>query len=139
MNKIKIKNIILKPELTFLREDYNEEKIEQYKEMYKAGKSKPILIHRGTSILIDGFHRLKAFRNARGGDYIDCEYEDCDREEIRKRAIEINIAHGIPLTKEERNNQIVILRQEEKRTQEDIANVFKISRNRVAEILKICF
>ncbi len=153
MNKIKIQNLILPKEknektgeeeyIYFLRRNYNEEKVEQYKDMYKAGESKPIIIHRGTNILVDGFHRLEAFKRAekeikkdkRSG-YLDCEYLDCQKEEIREKAIEINTAHGIPLTKEERNKQIVILSIEDKKPQKDIGKLFKISRNRVSEILK---
>lgn len=115
-NKIKITSIVLKKDLTFLREESNQEKIKEYREMYEAGNSEPILIHRDTKILVDGWHRLKAFKKTKLGDYIDCEYIDCKKEDLRKEAIKANAKHGLALTKEERNEQIRLLRVEDKKS-----------------------
>ncbi len=59
---------------------------------------------------------------------------DVNGRQILKKAA--NAKHGLALTKGERNEQIRLLRVEDKRSQEEIAKIFKIGQPRIAQILK---
>lgn len=57
----------------------------------------PILVQQGTMRVIDGMHRLRAaILNGRRS--IDVEFFDGSDEEAFIRAVEQNVAHGLPLT-----------------------------------------
>lgn len=56
----------------------------------------PILVQRGTMRVIDGMHRLRAAM-LNGYRSIEVEFFDGDDEEAFIRAVEQNIAHGLPL------------------------------------------
>jgi ParB-like chromosome segregation protein Spo0J len=57
----------------------------------------PIVVHRPTMRVIDGMHRLRVAA-LQGRDRIDVEYFDGSEEEAFARAVELNVAHGLPLT-----------------------------------------
>uniref|UniRef100_UPI0018F18D1C ParB/RepB/Spo0J family partition protein n=1 Tax=Actinomadura logoneensis TaxID=2293572 RepID=UPI0018F18D1C len=57
----------------------------------------PILVHRPTMRVIDGMHRLRAAM-LRGDTHIEAVYFDGTAAEAFARAVELNIAHGLPLT-----------------------------------------
>jgi hypothetical protein len=61
----------------------------------------PILVHRSTMQVIDGRHRLRAAL-LRGHDTIDVVFFDGSEEHAFIRAVEENIAHGLPLNLGER-------------------------------------
>ena len=61
----------------------------------------PILVHRSTMQVIDGRHRLRAAL-LRGRDTIDVVFFDGSEEHAFIRAVEENIAHGLPLNLAER-------------------------------------
>ncbi|NRQ39757.1 ParB N-terminal domain-containing protein [Nonomuraea sp. NN258] len=61
----------------------------------------PILVHRATLRVIDGIHRLKAARR-RGDNKIAVLYFEGNEEEAFVRAVQENVAHGLPLTLAER-------------------------------------
>jgi hypothetical protein len=63
----------------------------------------PILVQRGTMRVIDGMHRLcAAILNGRRS--MEVEFFDGDDEEAFIRAVELNIAHGLPLTLADRKD-----------------------------------
>ncbi|GGZ62327.1 hypothetical protein GCM10010387_64770 [Streptomyces inusitatus] len=56
----------------------------------------PIVVHRATRRVIDGFHRLKAAR-LRGAETIEVRFFDGDEAEAFVLAVRLNVAHGLPL------------------------------------------
>jgi ParB-like chromosome segregation protein Spo0J len=63
----------------------------------------PVLVQQGTMRVIDGMHRLRAaIRNGRRS--IEVEFFDGDDEEAFIRAVEQNVAHGLPLTLADRKD-----------------------------------
>jgi len=82
-----------------------EEKIEEYKEAMEAGEQFPPIVvwdRNGHYWLIDGMHRLLACRRL-GKEVIKAEVvELADEVEARMLAIEKNMLHGIPLSREEK-------------------------------------
>ncbi|MBS2966134.1 ParB N-terminal domain-containing protein [Actinocrinis puniceicyclus] len=63
----------------------------------------PILVHRGTMRVIDGVHRLHAARLA-GASTIEVEFFDGTDREVFVKAVEANIANGLPLSLRDRKN-----------------------------------
>lgn len=61
----------------------------------------PILVHRPTMRVVDGMHRLGA-AELRGEETIAVQYVDGTEEDTFLLAVETNIAHGLPLTLNER-------------------------------------
>ncbi|MET7338176.1 ParB/RepB/Spo0J family partition protein [Nonomuraea sp. NPDC005650] len=65
------------------------------------GPLPPILVRRSDRRVIDGMHRLLAAL-IRGQESIDVEFFDGTTEDAFLRAVETNIAHGLPLTQADR-------------------------------------
>ncbi|MFF0087092.1 ParB/RepB/Spo0J family partition protein [Streptomyces canus] len=61
----------------------------------------PILVHRPTKRVIDGMHRVQA-ANLRGDDAITVVYFDGGDVEAFVEAVRANIAHGLPLSSDDR-------------------------------------
>lgn len=61
----------------------------------------PILVDRRTMRVIDGMHRLMA-ASLRGHRTIEAEFFDGSEADVFLRAVQENIAHGLPLTKADR-------------------------------------
>ncbi|GAA1244634.1 ParB N-terminal domain-containing protein [Kitasatospora nipponensis] len=61
----------------------------------------PILVHRPSMKVIDGMHRLKA-AFLRGQADIDVEFFEGTTEDAFLRAVSANVAHGLPLTRDDR-------------------------------------
>ncbi|TDD64798.1 hypothetical protein E1293_41085 [Actinomadura darangshiensis] len=61
----------------------------------------PILVQRSTMRVIDGMHRLRA-AILRGDETIPIVYFDGDADEAFVRAVEENVAHGLPLSRADR-------------------------------------
>ncbi len=118
----------------FLRKKYDMDAIQRYTERYESDPDSlpPIVLQKETQLLIDGFHRKQAMELA---GLEKCFAEIIETDNPRLEAIRRNREHGVPLTKEERNNQIEVL-HEEGLTQTDIGDLFNLSQNRVSEILK---
>jgi ParB-like chromosome segregation protein Spo0J len=57
----------------------------------------PVVVHRPTMRVIDGMHRLRV-AELQGRDRIDVEYFDGSEEEAFAHAVELNVAHGLPLS-----------------------------------------
>jgi hypothetical protein len=62
----------------------------------------PIVVHRATMQVIDGLHRLRA-AVVRGQSEIDAVLFDGDEDEAFLLAIRLNAAHGLPLSRADRN------------------------------------
>jgi ParB-like chromosome segregation protein Spo0J len=63
----------------------------------------PIIVHRPTMRIIDGTHRVQAAL-LNGDAEIEVEFFDGSADEAFVRAVELNIAHGLPLTMTERKS-----------------------------------
>lgn len=63
----------------------------------------PIVVHRGTRRVIDGMHRLWAAR-FRGDESIEVVFVDGSPADVFVLAVELNRAHGLPLTLDERKS-----------------------------------
>lgn len=61
----------------------------------------PVLVRRTDLRVIDGMHRLLA-TTLRGREFIDVEFFDGAPEDAYLRAVEANVAHGLPLSLEDR-------------------------------------
>jgi ParB-like chromosome segregation protein Spo0J len=61
------------------------------------GKLPPILVHRPSMRVIDGMHRLRAVQLC-GQDKIDVHFFEGDTESAFVLAVQVNTAHGLPLT-----------------------------------------
>jgi ParB-like chromosome segregation protein Spo0J len=64
-------------------------------------KLPPIVVHRSTMRVIDGMHRLGAAR-MRGDEKIEVRFFDGTEHEAFVLAVELNIAHGLPLSRADR-------------------------------------
>lgn len=62
----------------------------------------PILVHRSTMRVIDGIHRLRV-ASQRGQTHIQVRFFEGDDDDSHLLAIAINVAHGLPLSMEERS------------------------------------
>lgn len=65
----------------------------------------PILVHRQSMTVIDGYHRLKA-ATLKGHDSIPVRFFDGSQEEAYLHAVRANTTHGLPLTMQERRNAV---------------------------------
>ena len=121
----------------FLRNNYNRDAIERYKELFLASKSKQILVSKINKeyILVDGFHRLKAAQELKHK-VIDSKIEIISEKKLRERAVEENLKHGVALSKEERNNIIKDLRIRDEKTEKEIGKIFSLTQERIGQILK---
>ncbi|MFD9390440.1 ParB N-terminal domain-containing protein [Streptomyces sp. NPDC060000] len=63
----------------------------------------PIVVHRETRRVIDGMHRLQAAR-FRGDEWIEVVFIDGASADVFVLAVELNRAHGLPLTMAERKS-----------------------------------
>ncbi|MEU8194184.1 ParB N-terminal domain-containing protein [Microbispora amethystogenes] len=63
----------------------------------------PILVHRDTMRVIDGMHRLRAAR-LNGRRHIEVTFFDGSEEDAFVRAVEENVAHGLPLSLADRKD-----------------------------------
>jgi len=69
----------------------------------RGGDLPPILVQQGTMRVIDGMHRLRA-AILNGCPSIEVEFFEGDDEEAFIRAVEQNVAHGLPLTLADRKD-----------------------------------
>jgi ParB-like chromosome segregation protein Spo0J len=61
----------------------------------------PIIVHRSTMRVIDGMHRLRAAQ-ARGNTVIDVRFFDGSAVDAFAVAVQSNVMHGLPLTRDDR-------------------------------------
>ena len=118
----------------FIRFRLDEDAVQRYMELYRSGWEKAIKVQAGTNVVIDGFHRLEACKRL-GLKKILVEYVEADDKDLRALAYKYNRSHGVPLTREERNNLIVKLYFEDGKTQQQIAELTGLSQKQVSNII----
>ncbi len=108
--------------------------IERYVEMYQAGHQKALKVQAGTLRIVDGFHRHEAARRA-GVDAVIVEELDVPDHQLRQTAYSLNAAHGVPLSRAERNQLICDLYSRDGMTQAQVADLVGLARNTITEII----
>lgn len=94
----------------------------------------PILVHRPTMRVIDGMHRLLAARN-RGKDNIEVQFFVGTEQEAFVLAVQLNIAHGLPLSLEDRKAAAVrILRSQPQWSDRRISSIVGLAPSTVGGI-----
>lgn len=84
------------------------------------------------NVLIDGYHRLIAYR-IKGKDKIRAIYEDVPASEILWKAVELNSKHGLQLTRSEKRRIANSFYPEH--TQKEIAKLLSVSRSTITNWL----
>lgn len=102
---MKISQIIIKNSIN-PRKKLHDDIIEFYAEIFD--NLPPVIIQKDTSVLIDGFHRIEAAKYLKR-DSIEVEEIAIPDFELFAEACRRNSAHGLALTKDERNEAIVKL------------------------------
>jgi hypothetical protein len=94
----------------------------------------PILVHRETMRVVDGMHRLHAAR-LRGDLTVEVRYFDGEDDEAFITAVQANIAHGLPLTRADREAAAVrIIDWRPERSNRWIAEVTGLAQGTIAAI-----
>lgn len=94
----------------------------------------PILVHRQTMRVIDGMHRLRA-AELNGRSRIEVEFFDGSEADAFVRAVEANIAHGLPLAMADRKAAALrIIRSHPDMSNREIARCVGLSDKTVAMI-----
>jgi len=131
--KVKISEIKKKREV-FLRDRLNQDAIERYMELYKQGKTKAIVVQKGTKVLIDGYHRLEALKRL-GEEYVEVEERVIPDSKLVIEAYRLNEANGVSISRKERNNLIIKLKFDLEMKHVEIAKIVNVS---IGTITRIC-
>jgi len=131
--KVKVKDLVTE-EFLKIRDHLDQQAVERYAELYRDGSHKSLWVQQGTNRVIDGHHRLAACLLA-GVEETWVEDKELDDRELLLCALKINLAHGVPLSRSERNRAIGRLYREFGYTQQQIAERVGLARSTVAEIL----
>jgi len=140
METVSVHDLLLDRALNPRRQAVDPEVVEHYATIFKEVIWPPILVHRGTNKLLDGWHRVEAAQRA-GVYALPVIWVDAKDEELFALAVKANLAHGLRLSREERYQAIARL-QREAWTAERIAEVLgcsigMIDRTEQAEDLRI--
>ncbi|GGU48451.1 ParB/RepB/Spo0J family partition protein [Streptomyces violascens] len=94
----------------------------------------PILVHRGTMRVIDGMHRLRAAQLKGSREVVVC-FVDVDEDDAFLLSVQMNIAHGLPLSLAERSAAVErILRTHPHWSDRSIAAATGLSAQAVASV-----
>uniref|UniRef100_A0A6M3M3Z8 Putative methyltransferase n=1 Tax=viral metagenome TaxID=1070528 RepID=A0A6M3M3Z8_9ZZZZ len=134
--KVKISDLKIE-ETLFIRSGYNEDAIQRYMELYNStGKFKAIKVQAGTLVVIDGWHRIEAAKRLKV-ETIQADKIEVKDSDLRAKAYEYNKAHGVPLSREERNQLIGRLSLEDGKTPVQLAKLMGLSERWIREIISI--
>lgn len=137
MNKMKLSEIIF-DEKIYPRISRDDEKINLYRQAIDL--LPPIIISKNKK-LIDGYHRLIAYRLEQKKE-IEAEILDItEDQDIYLEALKRNSSHGMQLNLVEKKRAAIALYEEDRFTQEEIAVILSISQksvsNYIADLIKI--
>ena len=127
---MQIKNLVLQRRLN-PRKKIDRDTVERY--MQIIDDLPPIIVQKGTGVLIDGWHRVEAAKQL---DLDDILAEDIDvaDDDLFAEAVRRNLGHGLALTKAERNNAIVQLYRDGY-TQDAIGEMFEVTQGVITRIV----
>lgn len=111
MDTISIHDLLLDRTLNPRLHGVDQEVVEFYASIFKEVAWPPILVHRATNKLLDGWHRIEAAKRA-GVYSVPVQYIDAPEEELFALAVKANMGHGVHLSKEERYTAIARLQRE---------------------------
>jgi ParB-like chromosome segregation protein Spo0J len=101
MDKINVNDIICDRALNPRHEGIDQKVVDHYALLFREVIWPPVLVHRESRKLIDGWHRVEAAKRAQvytiGVQYVDEPLENCFA-----IAVKANLGHGVALTKEDR-------------------------------------
>ncbi len=142
METVSVHDLLLDRTLSPRRGGTDPEVVEHYAGIFKEVIWPPILVHRPTHKLLDGWHRVEAAQRA-GVYALAVQWVDAKEEELFALAVKANLGHGVRLTREERYQAIARLRRESW-TEERIAETLgcslgMVNRTEKAEDLRIKF
>jgi len=114
----------------------DEEIVETYRLRMEDGvKFPPLVVQKETHTLIDGRHRLEAYKKL-GKEKVEVEILDIPINELRAESIRRNIKHGKRLTRREIVKNILDLRFKDKKSEKVIAEIVGLSEGRISQICK---
>ena len=132
--KVKISDLKIEDKL-FIRSGLNEDAIQRYMDLYNStGKFKAIKVQAGTLIVIDGWHRIEAAKRLEL-ETIQADKIEVKDSDLRALAYEYNKSHGVPLSREERNQLIGRLYLEDGKTQKQIAELVGLTQQGIDKIV----
>ncbi|WP_262703258.1 MULTISPECIES: ParB/RepB/Spo0J family partition protein [Streptomyces] len=103
------------------------------------GQLPPILVHRDSMTVIDGIHRLRA-AELQGRTHIDVRYFEGTAADGRLLAVALNVAHGLPLSLEERTTAAQrILTLHPEWSDRSVASLAGLSPKKAADIRRSIF
>lgn len=131
INKIKINADVLG------RLSLRQEAVEFYASLLDAGtKLKPIKLQKNTNLLIGGWHRIEAAKLV-GKEKILALVGEVPDKDLHLEAFLDNQGHGVQYSKEERNKLIISMYKQDNKTQQEIAEVFGVTRTAISKILGV--
>jgi len=116
------------------RDEYNEDALERYRQLYEDGSESSILIQKDTKKLIAGFHRIAAAKDAKKDKILAIELDVPDSEIPLIQILE-NKNHGVPLSHTERDKAIIRAYVLGHKTQVEISELTGLSRVRITQIV----
>ncbi|MEM3426715.1 sigma factor-like helix-turn-helix DNA-binding protein [Hydrogenobacter thermophilus] len=106
--------------------------VERYAQALEAGEELPpikVWKREGVYWVIDGIHRIEAYKQL-GRQTIEAELIECEDElDYRIKAIRENLKHGLPLTNEEKRENMRLLYKLGKKDIEELAKLFSVPRS----------
>ena len=106
MDTINVNELVLDNTLNPRLKGTNSEIVEYYAEIFDDVIWPPILVHRESLKLIDGFHRVAAAKKVGKYNFFVQYLENIAEEELFAYAVKANLGHGANLSKEERYKAI---------------------------------
>lgn len=119
-----------------IRDRLDEDAVSRYADMYQAGLSRALIVHKGTMRLLDGHHRLEAAKRA-GLTEVWVEEREGDEADLLAEVYRANRNHGVPLSTTQRDHLIRRLYFECGWTQARIAQLVGLTQQGVSHILSV--
>lgn len=132
--KVKLDALVLPDPELWGRSGLNRDAVDRYKELFRAGRSRPVAVQAGTNRLIDGVHRVTAAKELGLAEIPAVEHEVADHD-LMALAYRLNRSHGVPYSREERDRIIARLYFEDGWTQSRIAELTGLSQQAISKIL----
>lgn len=134
MKKIKVSDLKADKSFAIRSRKISEDAIERYTDLYRSGKERAILVQSETNRVIDGFHRLEVAKRLKI-DKVMVEFVDAKDNDLRALAYKHNRAHGVPISREERDRLIVTLYLKDGKTETQIAEIVGLSQQAISQII----
>ena len=136
IESIPIKELVIDDSF-FIRFRLNNDAINRYRDKFrKTGTCPPLKVQAGSHRIIDGIHRREAGLKE-GIEALTCELLEVPDSDLRALTYQFNKDHGVPVTESERNRLIVDLATKDQKTEEQIATIIGLTRQRVNQILAL--